>query len=123
MSLKLIIDENLPPRWVPFLENHGVLASHWRDLGTVGDQDDIIFQFARKEQWIILSQDLDFSRLLALYGTKLPSVLQLRVDVPIPEVIGAQVIQVLHDHATAITDGSLISIDLQQARVRLLPLR
>jgi predicted nuclease of predicted toxin-antitoxin system len=44
--VNLIIDENLPPRWHDFLAHRGISATHWRDIGKVGDPDDTIFDYA-----------------------------------------------------------------------------
>ena len=80
--MKLILDENLPPRWRDYLAPFGIDAVHWTDIGKVGDTDETIFDFACEHQSIIVTQDLDFTRMLALRGTRLPSVIQLRVPCP-----------------------------------------
>ena len=67
----LIIDENLPPRWSGFLSSFGISATHWRNIGTVGDPDDTIFDYACGHGAVIITQDLDFTRLLALRGARL----------------------------------------------------
>jgi predicted nuclease of predicted toxin-antitoxin system len=33
MSLRLVIDVNLSPEWVPFLTEAGIHAYHWRQVG------------------------------------------------------------------------------------------
>lgn len=121
--MNLIIDENLPPIWCEFLYCHSHTAIHWQDIGQHGDPDEMIFDYAQAERSIILTQDLDFGRILALRGTQLPSLIQLRVDCPIPSEIGTTVIQVLQIHAEALMAGVLISIEPERHRVRLLPLQ
>lgn len=121
--MKVIIDENLPPSWCDFLEQAGVTAKHWSALGNVGDPDSVIFDFATHEHWMILTQDLDFTRLLALRGTQLPSVMQLRVDCPIPSLVGEVVLRMLELYGAKLEEGALISLEADQHRVRILPLR
>ena len=118
----LVLDENLPPRWREFLARYGVSATHWWDIGKIGDSDETIFDYARNHQAIIITQDLDFTRILALRGAHLPSVIQLRVQSPTPEVIGQALLSVLNNHRQHLHDGCLISLDLNRNRVRLLPL-
>lgn len=120
--MTLIIDENLPPSWVTFLAQAGHEASHWRQIGELGDPDDVIFQYAKENACIILSQDLDFTRMLALSGESLPSVIQLRVDCPLPERVGKEVLSVLKSFAKELTSGCLVSVDFHTQRLRLLPL-
>jgi predicted nuclease of predicted toxin-antitoxin system len=120
--VRLILDENLPPRWQDFLTPLGISSAHWIDLGKIGDPDEAIFDYAREHQSVIITQDLDFTRILALRGSNLPSVIQLRVQCPTPEVIGQALLGVLKNHRQQLQDGCLISLDLNRHRLRLLPL-
>ena len=121
--MRLTIDENLPPSWCEFLTQEGYETHHWKDLGSCGDPDDLILDYAQAHQTIILTQDLDFTRLLALRGSGLPTVIQLRNDCPIPSIIGSAVLQVLSAHKVALESGALVSLELDRHRIRLLPLR
>jgi predicted nuclease of predicted toxin-antitoxin system len=121
--VKLIIDENLPPRWRDYLAPFGISATHWIDIGQAGDPDELVFDHTCAEGAILLTQDLDFTRMLALSGAQLPSVIQLRVDCPIPEVIGDIVLRVLQNHRKQLEQGCLITVDIKSHRIRLLPLR
>ncbi len=120
--MKLILDENLPPRWRDYLAPFGIAAVHWKDIGNIGDPDDAIFDYACEHQAIIVTQDLDFTRMLALRGTRLPSVIQLRVSCPTPELTGPAVVRILQDHQEQLLAGCLISLDSRRHRIRLLPL-
>jgi predicted nuclease of predicted toxin-antitoxin system len=45
--MKLVIDMNLPPEWVPLLHNHGFEAVHWSTLGAGDASDREILRWAR----------------------------------------------------------------------------
>lgn len=120
--MNLIIDENLPPRWSDYLAPFGITATHWPDIGNFGDPDDAIFDYACDRGSVIVTQDLDFTRMLALRGTRLPSVIQLRVQCPIPEIIGPALLEILNHHRDQLLSGCLITLDHQRHRLRLLPL-
>jgi len=120
--VNLIIDENLPPRWCDYLAPYGITATHWPDIGNFGDPDDMIFDYACDKGYVIVTQDLDFTRLLALRGARLPSVIQLRVSCPTPEIIGPTLLKVLTNHREQLLSGCLISLDYDHHRLRLLPL-
>jgi len=121
--VKLILDENLPPRWREYLAPFGITANHWKDLGNIGDPDEVILDFACDNNAVIVTQDLDFTRILALRGAHLPSVIQLRVPCPTPELIGQSLLQVLGNYQPQLRAGSLITLDHSRHRIRLLPLR
>jgi predicted nuclease of predicted toxin-antitoxin system len=120
--VNLIIDENLPPSWTHFLTQAGFPATHWKDIGNIGDPDEVIFDYASKHESVIVTQDLDFTRILALRGANLPSIIQLRVQCAIPQIIGQALLDVLRMHHKPLLTGCLISLDLNRHRLRLLPL-
>ena len=120
--MKLIIDENLPPRWCDYLAPSGIIATHWKDIGRIGEPDEIIFDYACDHNAIIVTQDLDFTRILALRGAHLPSVIQLRVNCPIPEIIGQALLEILQNHSQQLNTGCLIAIEHSRHSIGLLPL-
>lgn len=119
----LILDENLPARWTDYLASFGVEALHWTQIGNVGDPDEKIFDHASAHGAVIVTQDLDFTRILALRGTHLPSIIQLRVSCPTPEHAGPALVQILQSYRQPLLEGCLISLDSNRHRIRLLPLR
>jgi predicted nuclease of predicted toxin-antitoxin system len=44
--MKLLVDMNLSPLWVPFLSGHGVEAVHWSSVGSPSAPDSEILDFA-----------------------------------------------------------------------------
>lgn len=61
---KFIIDEDMPRSTARVLRTEGYEALDVRDLGLRGESDDKIFNFAQKENAIILTGDLGFGNLL-----------------------------------------------------------
>ena len=51
--MRLTIDENLPPSWCEFLTQEGYETHHWKGLGSCGDPDDLILDYAQAHQTII----------------------------------------------------------------------
>ena len=78
--------------------------------------------YARQHGHIVLTHDLDFSAILAATGGDKPSVIQLRASDIRPEVMAPQVIAVLHQLATELEAGALITLTSAKSRLRLLPL-
>lgn len=121
--MKLVVDVNLPPKWVEFLATRGIEAVHWSQVGDFRATDSTIMKWARDEGYIVLTSDLDFSAPLATSGAAGPSVLQVRTQDVFPEALGAQVVRVLLEQADALESGAIITIDEIAARVRILPIR
>jgi predicted nuclease of predicted toxin-antitoxin system len=81
-----------------------------------------IMTFARQNGYVLLTHDLDFGAMLAATRGQKPSVVQLRSENLSIEVIGRSVIDALHEVATDLEDGALVTIDPGRTRVRVLPL-
>ena len=121
--MKILVDMNLSPDWVGFLNQGGHEAIHWSSVGNATDDDLTILHRARQENRLLFTHDLDFGRLLALTRGIGPSVLQIRTHDVMPDVIGTLVLTVLADNADAVSQGALISVDKASARVRVLPIQ
>jgi len=79
--------------------------------------------YAKSNDLVVLTNDLDFSAILAAAHGEKPSVVQIRAEDLSPDVIGAQVIIALRQMTAELSDGSLLTIDSNRTRSCVLPLR
>jgi predicted nuclease of predicted toxin-antitoxin system len=121
--MKVLLDMNLAPSWVVFLQAEGFEAVHWSTIGNPRASDLTIMEWARGAGYVVFTHDLDFSALLAAAETTGPSVVQIRTQDVLPEALGPAVVQILRTHAAALTRGAIVSVDSIASRVRVLPLR
>jgi len=121
--MRIVVDMNLSPAWVPVLSCHGFEAQHWSELGPVAAEDRVIFDHARSHDAVILTQDLDFSAILAQTNLSKPSVVLLRLPDVDPMRTSGLVVAALHTCASALAAGAILTIDENRRRVRLLPLQ
>ena len=120
--MKLLVDMNLSPRLVATLNEAGFEAVHWSALGPANAPDARIMTFAKANDYVVLTHDLDFSAILAATHGAKPSVVQIRSDNLAPSVIGTRLIETLHEMAAELERGALVSIDPGRTRLRVLPL-
>ncbi len=120
--MKLLVDMNLSPRWIPVLTGAGIDAVHWSALGANNAPDSEIMAYARVSGYVVLTHDLDFGAILAATHGEKPSVVQIRADDVSPDVIGTQVIAALRQMASELEDGVLLTIEPTRTRLRVLPL-
>lgn len=121
--MKILIDMNLPPRWVQLFANVGWKAVHWSQVGLPTASDREIMTWARQNGYAVFTHDLDFSALLATTHGDGPSVIQVRTQNILPEAIGDMVINAIQQFLSELEKGVIITIDPHRARVRILPLR
>lgn len=74
--MKLLLDENLSYRIVPSLQNNYPGTTQVRLLGLERANDREIWEFAKTNEYVIVTKDDDFQSLLAMYGHP-PRVIQL----------------------------------------------
>ena len=120
--MKLLIDMNLSPEWIPVLEKAGFEAVHWSSVGELNATDETILSWAKLHDHVLFTHDLDFGAILAATKTKSPSVLQVRTQDINPHHIGDLVISVLNQFQDHLLRGALISVDEEKSRARILPI-
>jgi predicted nuclease of predicted toxin-antitoxin system len=118
----VVIDNCLPLSWVEYLRQHGHIARHWRELGPPNAPDAEIMQWANQNNAVVLTQDLDFTKLLFQSRATLPSVIQLRLADVRPKSIGEDVLLILDQQKDNLKRGALITVKGHKSRLRLLPL-
>ena len=121
--MKLLVDLNLSPSWVDRLARHGFEAVHWSTIGAATAPDVEILTWANEHAFVLITNDLDFSAILAAGGGASPSVVQIRTQDLLSDVVVGIVAKALDAHREDIERGALLSIDEAGTRVRVLPLR
>jgi predicted nuclease of predicted toxin-antitoxin system len=106
---------------IAFLREQGHDATHLRDLGLQQLPDIEIVQKARVEDRVILTHDLDFGRIVALGGTRVPSVITFRLSDMRPIQVNQRLLSVLKRFAEQLEMGALVSVTDGGIRVRSLP--
>lgn len=95
MRLKLLVDMNLSPDWVPALRKYGWEAVHWPTVGDPRASDKDIMEWAAAHRYVVITHDLDFGTMLALSHEAGPSVLQIRTADTLPDHLEGAVIAAL----------------------------
>jgi predicted nuclease of predicted toxin-antitoxin system len=109
--MRLLIDMNLTPRWIAALTQGGHEAVHWSSIGEAGTPDPIICAYAREHGFVLVTNDLDFPRILAHTSQAKPSVILLRGEPLVPELRGAALLGAIRDCAAELETGAILTID------------
>ena len=122
MTLRLLIDMNLSPSWVEVLRKAGFAAEHWHHIGAHNAPDSELFSWARENEYIVFTHDLDFGALLAANRAESPSVFQMRTDDVSPDALATRAIDLLRRFTPQLSAGALVVVDEIRERLRVLPL-
>ena len=76
--MKLLFDENLPPRLADVLQDQFPRSAHVHSCGLGSADDEAIWEYAEREGFAIVSKDSDFQERSVLRGSP-PKVIWLRI--------------------------------------------
>lgn len=79
-------------------------------------------EWARENDHVVFTHDLDFGTLLALTQAESPSAIQVRTQDVTPRHLEAMVIDALKKYESLLEAGALIVLDESKSRIRILPL-
>lgn len=120
--VKLLYDMNVSPLWSRFFASNNIYGVRWLKIGMESSPDIEIMEYARENGFVIFTYDTDFGTLLAKYGYKLPSVIQIRTQSACPESHGGMILMFLNEQEQKFNDGILVSIMNNSYRVKSLPI-
>ena len=122
-SLRFLADMNLSPATVADLREQGWDILRVSQVLPMDTEDSEILNFARQQNHVIVTQDLDFSELVALRGYARPSLITLRLFVSDPETITRTLRAVMPQIEEALMEGCAVTINHLTVRVRRLPIQ
>ncbi len=120
--MRFITDIHISPQTVKDLSSKGYQIKRVTEFLELNAKDSQILDLAFKENSTIITQDLDFSALLAKRGTSKPSVITLRVNNAKPSNITKILKRALPQIKSEINKGSIIIIEEKRIRIRKLPI-
>ena len=120
--MKILIDMNIPLKYAALLAKKGIEVLRWSDIGAPNATDVEIMEYSRKNNYVVLTCDLDFGTILSLTQDRKPSVAQIRASVLHSERAVDLIAAALFENADDLNKGAILSIDLKKARLRILPL-
>jgi predicted nuclease of predicted toxin-antitoxin system len=120
--MKLLLDMNVSPIWVELLNDAGHQVLHWSQVGEIAESDKNIASWARANDQVVISNDLDFGKLLASTGNISPSVIQLRLGRNDPLKMIGLVVLAISNSVKELERGAILTIDHKSRRLRILPI-
>lgn len=120
--MRLLLDMNLSADLRAPLAAAGHEAVHWSRVGEPGATDASIMEYARREGFIVVTHDLDFSALLAATRIDGPSVIQIRTQDVLSEEFINLLTATIRRFEVELSMGALVVVDESRSRVRLLPI-
>ncbi len=122
MRPKLLADIHISPLTVAEIRANGYEIHRVSDFISASATDAKIIELAILERAAIITQDLDFSALVAQSGLNKPSIVSLRVSDAKPRRIATILKTVLPQIESDLREGAIVSIEETEYRIRKLPI-
>ena len=121
--MRILADQHISPRTVEVLRGLGHDAIRVTDRLPRHAADVDILSVAATEDRVVLTQDLDFTGLVATGKQQKPSLIILRLGSPSVEHVNGILRSVLPLVEEAVRAGAIVSVDADRVRVRRLPIQ
>ena len=122
-KLEFLANMNISPLTLEQLRTLGWNIIRVSEVMEKGSKDIDILIYAQKYNKVVITQDLDFSTLLALSGYTKPSLINLRLENPRPDLVSAHIIDVVSVMEKELEEGVVVTVDETSARYKNLPIR
>lgn len=120
--MRILADLHVSPSSVEFLRSCGHEAVRVNDVLPATASDARIIECAVEDDRVVLTQDLDFSALVALGGASRPSVILLRLATSRIEYVNGVLERALPTLEAEVAIGSFITITDHRIRRRRMPI-
>ena len=122
-ELAFLANMNISPRTVEELRNLGWDIVRIPEVMDKKSKDTDILGYARNHNKVVITQDLDFSMILAIGGYSKPSLINLRLENASPDSVTSRIIDVVSVMERELKRGVVVTIDETSARYRDLPIQ
>ena len=121
-EMYFIADMNISPLTVEELRYIGWDIVRVSEVMDAKAKDTDILDYARNNNRILITHDLDFSTILAVKGYSKPSLINLRIETARPDLITKRIIDIVSEMKKELIEGVVISVDETTARFKNLPI-
>jgi predicted nuclease of predicted toxin-antitoxin system len=124
MNLEFLADMNISPITVDLINSAGYLMSRVSERLSSSSLDAEILSYSRKNNLILVTQDLDFSNLIALGNYRQPSFITFRIANNSPAELAAMFGKIMKHESIveSLYSGSSITVTDKGIRIRQLPI-
>src|SRR3990170_2607128 len=120
--MKILADLHISPRTVKYLRSLGHDVVRVNEVLPVNSSDPTIIEKATQDSRVILTQDLDFSKIIALSGKAAPSLISLRLTSSRIEHVNLRLAKILPLIESDVAQGIIVVVEDKRIRQRKLPL-
>ncbi len=121
-KLAFLADMNISPLTVLQLKERGWDIMRVSEVMDKSAKDLDVLEHASRHDMVIITQDLDFSMLLAVKGYGKPSLVNVRLEEAKPAYVTSRIIDTVLTLEPELAKGAVVTVDETSVRYRYLPI-
>ncbi len=122
-KLAFLADMNISPLTISQLKGRGWNITRVSEILDRSTNDLDLLEYALRHDMVIITQDLDFSMLLAVKGYGKPSLVNVRLEEAKPAYVTSRIIDTVSALEPELAKGAVVTVDETSVRYRHLPIR
>jgi predicted nuclease of predicted toxin-antitoxin system len=121
--LKLPIDMNLSSKLADRLCEAEYDCRHWKAIGDPKAPDPELFDWAKRNDAVVITRDIGFGSILAASNFDAPSIMLIRCSDSFSAGVFPIVLQALRQTEEQLRQGAIVVVSENRLRIRMLPLK
>jgi predicted nuclease of predicted toxin-antitoxin system len=117
MSIKFLLDENIPYALIDLLQKRGFDVQHLKKMGKQGIKNGEVYEIAENEKSWIVTRDADFQNLRKFYSYNIAGIILFRLTRSKTEHLLNAMVRLLDKQEDKFTGKNLIIVEDYEVKI------
>jgi len=117
MSMKFLLDENIPYALIDLLKKRGFNVQHLKKMGKQGAKNGEVYKIAENEKSWIVTRDADFQNLLRFYSYHIAGIILFKLTRSKTEYLIDEMIRLLDKQKDKFAWKNLIIVEDYEVKI------
>lgn len=117
MSIKFLLDENIPYALVDLLQQRGFDAQHLKKMGKQGIKNGEVYEIAENEKSWIVTRDADFQNLRKFYSYNVAGIILFKLTRSGTEHLLKAMVRLLEKQKDKFAERNLIIVEDHEVKI------
>lgn len=117
MTIKFLLDENIPYALIDLLEKRGFTVEHLKRIGKQGIKNGEVYEIAEKEKMWIVTRDANFQNLRRFYAFNVAGIILFKLTKSKTEYLMNAMNKLLDKQRDKLTGKNLVIVEDYEIKV------
>ncbi len=117
MSIKFLLDENIPYALIDLLEKRGFLVDHLKKIGKSGIKNGEVYKFAEEGKMWIITRDADFQNYYKFTSHNIGGIILIKLTITKTNYLLKTMEGFLEKYKDKLSDKHLIIVENEVIRI------